>query len=63
MPVIPPDPPEQPVPGFRIACERCGGADIQIQNNLKQGSDETGAWGSIDLYCRGCGNRAPVYDR
>ena len=59
----PVDPLAQPVPGFGIVCEKCGGADIYLQNNLKQGSEETGAWGSIDLYCRGCGNRAAVYDR
>lgn len=58
----PVDPPAQPVPGFRIVCEKCGGADIQVQDNVKHGSEATGTWGSIDLYCRGCGNRAAVHD-
>jgi hypothetical protein len=29
---------------------------------MKQGSEETGPWGSIDLYCRVCGNHAPVHE-
>lgn len=56
------DPPAQPVPGFRIVCEKCGGADIQLRNNMKQGSEETGVWGSIDLRCRACGHEAPVHE-
>lgn len=58
----PVDPPTQPIPGFRIVCEKCGGADIQVQDSRQQGSEETGTRGSIDLYCRGCGNRAAVQD-
>ena len=56
------DPPKQPIPRFRIVCETCGGDDIQVQNNMQRGSEETGTWGSIDLYCRACGNRAAVHD-
>jgi len=58
----PVDTPVWPTPRFRVVCTKCGGSDIMLQNNMKQGSEKTGAYGSIDLYCRGCGNRAPVHE-
>jgi len=55
-----PDP--QPVLGFFIKCLKCSGSDIQVVNNMRRGSKETGVWGAIELRCRLCGYEASIYD-
>jgi len=56
------EPAPQPVHGFFIKCTGCGGADIQVVNGIRRGSDETGVYGDIKLRCRLCGFDAAVYE-
>lgn len=53
---------EQPAPGFVITCRRCTGTNIYLRNRIYQGSEETAAYGSLDLYCRGCGFQSSIYE-
>ncbi len=52
----------KPIPTFRVTCEKCGGDDIFIKNNIRHGSPETGAWGEMEMYCRDCGNHQSIYE-
>lgn len=42
-------------PGFIIVCKSCGSSDIQIENWLGS-SQDSGAWGNIELRCDNCDN-------
>ena len=39
---------------FEIKCLSCGSTDVEVIDSRGMGSSQTGAWGSLDLYCK-CG--------
>ncbi len=54
------DQPPQPFKGFTVICDKCGGKDVFMRDGRRCGSEETGAWGSLELICRGCGATCEV---
>ncbi len=48
-------------PGFEIVCKKCGSKNIHVKDS-RGWSEETGAYGSIDLRCRDCGNEQDIED-
>ena len=50
-------------PGFAIVCEKCGSANVHIENTVGY-SRESGLWGSIEIICDNetCFNTAIIFD-
>lgn len=40
-------------PGFTIICDKCKSNECYIDSNVGF-SDESGAWGSVDIICKKC---------
>ncbi len=49
-----------PAGEFQIQCMKCGSYNCEIENNMGMGSSGTGAYGSIDIECKTCGNIKPI---
>ncbi len=44
-------------PGFTVACQACGSADVVALGGLELGS---GRWNAVDLRCNACGAQTEV---
>ena len=49
------------IEGFTCTCDKCGSDDVEIINSICMGSEWTGQYGSIDLFCNSCKNTVELY--
>lgn len=47
-------------PGFTISCDKCGSKCVTVESSIGY-SRETGQWGSVELVCYDCNERASIY--
>jgi len=52
---------EKICPGFKIMCDKCKDYNVYVDNSMGF-SDLSGSWGSVDLICNDCDNRATIVE-
>jgi hypothetical protein len=52
---------EKQYEGFVITCKKCGSHKIEVSNSVGF-SEISGAWGSVDLFCRNCDSYVELFN-
>lgn len=47
--------------GFEVKCKKCGSKKVYLENNIGY-AESCGTWGSIDMICSDCDNRAEIVE-